>query len=124
MLRLQVPLPDGFTAAPADELASRIAAAKAALGDRLLVLGHHYQRDEVMRWADARGDSFRLSVLAGSRPDAEYVVFCGVHFMAESADILTGDHQAVRCPTSTPGARWRTWPTSTRSRRPGRRSRT
>jgi quinolinate synthase len=98
MLRLQVPLPDGFTAAPADELASRIAAAKAALGDRLLVLGHHYQRDEVMRWADARGDSFRLSVLAGSRPDAEYVVFCGVHFMAESADILTGDHQAVLLP--------------------------
>src|SRR4051794_12791609 len=95
MLRLQVPLPDGYAVAPPDELASRIAAAKATLGDRLLVLGHHYQRDEVMRWADARGDSFRLSELAGSRPDAEYVVFCGVHFMAESADILTGDHQAV-----------------------------
>ncbi len=98
MLRLQAPLPDGYTAATPDELASRIAAAKASLGDRLLVLGHHYQRDEVMRWADARGDSFRLSVLAGSRPDAEYVVFCGVHFMAESADVLTGDHQAVVLP--------------------------
>jgi quinolinate synthase len=98
MLRLQAPLPDGYAVAPPDELESRIAAAKATLGDRLLVLGHHYQRDEVMRWADARGDSYRLSVLAGSRPDADYVVFCGVHFMAESADILTGDHQSVLLP--------------------------
>jgi quinolinate synthase len=98
MLRLQAPLPDGYVAADPDDLVSRIASAKAALGDRVLILGHHYQRDEVMRWADARGDSFRLSVLAGSRPDAEYVVFCGVHFMAESADILTGEHQAVVLP--------------------------
>jgi quinolinate synthase len=98
MLRLQAPLPDGYVAADPDDLVSRIASAKAALGDRVLILGHHYQRDEVMRWADARGDSFRLSVLAGSRPDAEYVVFCGVHFMAESADILTGEHQAVLLP--------------------------
>jgi quinolinate synthase len=98
MLRLQAPLPDGYTAADPDELASRIASAKATLGDRLLILGHHYQRDEVMRWADAWGDSYRLSVLAGSRPDADYVVFCGVHFMAESADILTGEHQAVVLP--------------------------
>ena len=73
-------------------------AAKAALGDRLFILGHHYQRDEVMRWADARGDSFRLSVLAQQRPEAEYIVFCGVHFMAESADVLTGDHQQVILP--------------------------
>ena len=106
-----------------DELAARIAAAKATLGDRLFILGHHYQRDEVMRWADARGDSYRLSVLAQEHPEAEYIVFCGVHFMAESADILTGDHQQVSSPTSTPAARWPTWPTSTRSRRPGRRSR-
>ena len=98
MLRLQVPLPDGYTAAAPQALASRIAAAKATLGDRLLVLGHHYQRDEVMRWADARGDSFRLSVLAASAPTAEHVVFCGVHFMAESADVLTGDHQSVLLP--------------------------
>ena len=98
MLRLQVPLPDGYTAAPAHELVSRIAAAKASLGDRLLVLGHHYQRDEVMRWADARGDSYRLSVLAQQRPEAEFIVFCGVHFMAESADVLTGDHQTVVLP--------------------------
>src|SRR5262249_27822503 len=67
-------------------------------GDRVFILGHHYQRDEVMRWADARGDSFRLSVLAQERPDAEYIIFCGVHFMAESADILTGDQQQVILP--------------------------
>ena len=84
--------------ASTDELAERIAAAKSTLGDRLFILGHHYQRDEVMRWADARGDSFGLSVLAQQRPEADYIVFCGVHFMAESADILTGDHQQVILP--------------------------
>jgi quinolinate synthase len=81
-----------------EELAERIAAAKAALGSRVFVLGHHYQRDEVMRWADARGDSFRLSVLAKEHPEADYIVFCGVHFMAESADVLTGPHQQVVLP--------------------------
>ena len=98
MLRLQTPLPERYTAASADDLTARIAAAKETLGDRLFVLGHHYQRDEIIRFADARGDSFRLSVLAQQRPEAEYIVFCGVHFMAESADILTGDHQAVVLP--------------------------
>lgn len=98
MIRLQTPLPERYTAAPVDELHERIGAAKAALGDRLFVLGHHYQRDEVMRWADARGDSYRLSVLAQERPEADYIVFCGVHFMAESADVLTGDHQQVVLP--------------------------
>ncbi len=98
MLRLQTPLDERYTAAPPDELASRIDAAKAALGDRLFILGHHYQRDEVIRWADARGDSYRLSVLAQQRPQATYIVFCGVHFMAESADILTADHQTVILP--------------------------
>ena len=97
-MRLQLPLPERYADASADELADRIDAAKRTLGDRVFVLGHHYQRDEVMRWADARGDSFRLSVLAKERTDAEYIVFCGVHFMAESADILTGDHQAVVLP--------------------------
>ncbi len=98
MLRLQTPLADRYVDAPAEELAERIAAAKATLGDRLFILGHHYQREEVMRWADARGDSFRLSVLAQQQTAAEFIVFCGVHFMAESADILTGDHQKVVLP--------------------------
>ncbi len=98
MLRIQSPLPERYVEASEDELAERIAAAKATLGDRLFILGHHYQRDEVMRWADARGDSYRLSVLAQERPEADYIVFCGVHFMAEAADILTGDHQQVVLP--------------------------
>src|SRR5689334_4968834 len=98
MLRLQSPLAERYTLTSPDDLEERISSAKTALGDRLFILGHHYQRDEVMRWADARGDSFRLSVLAQQRPAAEYIVFCGVHFMAESADILTGDHQAVILP--------------------------
>src|SRR5687767_5643598 len=98
MLRLQTPLPERYTDAGPDELADRIAAAKATLGNRLLILGHHYQRDEVMAWADARGDSFGLSRLAADNHEAEYVVFCGVHFMAESADILTADHQQVVLP--------------------------
>jgi quinolinate synthase len=98
VLRLQTPLPDRYRDASLDELADMIATAKAELGDRLFILGHHYQRDEVMRWADARGDSYRLSVLAQQRPEANYIVFCGVHFMAESADILTDDHQAVVLP--------------------------
>jgi quinolinate synthase len=98
MLRIQRPLPERYTTATAAELDERIATAKAALGDRLFILGHHYQRDEIIRWADARGDSYRLSVLAQQRPDADYIVFCGVHFMAESADILTADHQQVILP--------------------------
>jgi len=98
MLRLQTPLPERYTSASEDELASMIGAAKAALGSRVFILGHHYQRDEVMRWADARGDSFGLSRIAADQGDASYIVFCGVHFMAESADVLTGDHQQVLLP--------------------------
>lgn len=97
MIRLQSPLPEGYLTSTGEELAERIAAAKDQLGRRLMILGHHYQREEVMRWADARGDSFGLSRLA-ARSDASYVVFCGVHFMAESADILTGPGQAVILP--------------------------
>ena len=98
MFRIQRALPDGYAGADPAELARRIADAKDELGSRVLVLGHHYQRDEVMRFADARGDSFGLSRIAAERRDAEYVVFCGVHFMAESADILTGPHQQVILP--------------------------
>ena len=98
MLRLQQALDEPYADASPEELAHRIAAAKAALGPRVLILGHHYQRDEVIRWADARGDSYRLSVLAQQSQQAEFIVFCGVHFMAESADVLTGDHQTVILP--------------------------
>ena len=98
MLRLQTALPDRYTTADADQLARWIHAAKVELGSRLIILGHHYQRDEVMAWADARGDSFGLSRIAADQHEAEFVVFCGVHFMAESADILTGDHQQVILP--------------------------
>jgi len=98
MIRLQSALPDRYTSASPEDLAAWIGDAKAALGDRLLILGHHYQRDEVMRWADARGDSFGLSRIAADRHDAELIVFCGVHFMAESADVLTGAHQVVMLP--------------------------
>src|SRR3954449_1850113 len=97
MLRLQAPLPDRYTTADADALRDMIRAAKAELGDRLLILGHHYQRDEVIRWADATGDSFKLARFAADT-GATDIVFCGVHFMAESADVLTGDHQRVILP--------------------------
>jgi quinolinate synthase len=98
MLRLQPRLPEGYATATGDDLARRIGGAKEALGSRLMILGHHYQRDEVMRWADARGDSFGLSRLAAAARDAEFVVFCGVHFMAESADVLTAPEQQVILP--------------------------
>src|SRR5664279_2646504 len=98
MLRLQAPLPDDYTLATDDELAERIAAAKHTLGERLVILGHHYQRDEVIRWADAVGDSFKLARFAADNDRATDIVFLGVHFMAESADVLTGDHQRVILP--------------------------
>jgi quinolinate synthase len=79
-------------------LVERARAAKEALGDRLFVLGHHYQRDEVIRFADVTGDSFKLAQEAAARPQAPYIVFCGVHFMAESADILTTGDQRVVLP--------------------------
>jgi len=98
MIRLQRALPERYTTAAPEQLDEWIGAAKATLGERLMILGHHYQRDEVMRWADARGDSFGLSRIAADRRDAQFIVFCGVHFMAESADVLTGDHQQVLLP--------------------------
>jgi quinolinate synthase len=91
-------IPETYVELPDQELDERIARAKATLGSRLVILGHHYQRDEVVKFADYRGDSLKLSQQAASRQEAEYIVFCGVHFMAESADILSGDHQAVILP--------------------------
>ena len=79
-------------------LVDRARAAKELLGDRVFVLGHHYQRDEVIQFADVTGDSFKLARDAAARPEADYIVFCGVHFMAESADILTADRQQVLLP--------------------------
>ncbi len=93
-----VDCPGELPASSDPTLVERARAAKAALGDRVFILGHHYQRDEVIAFADVTGDSFRLAQQAAARPDAEFIVFCGVHFMAESADILTGPDQAVLLP--------------------------
>jgi quinolinate synthase len=88
---------DSYLLVPDSSLDERIAAAKARLGADVVILGHHYQRDEVVKFADFRGDSFRLSQQA-AKSDAKYIVFCGVHFMAESADVLRQPHQQVILP--------------------------
>jgi quinolinate synthase len=93
-----VDCPGALPAASDPDLVARGFAAKAALGDKVFVLGHHYQRDEVIQFADVTGDSFKLAREAAVRPDSPYIVFCGVHFMAESADILTSDRQQVILP--------------------------
>ncbi len=94
----------GDLPSPSDPgLVERAQAAKAALGSRVFILGHHYQRDEVIQFADVTGDSFKLARDAAGRPEAEFIVFCGVHFMAESADILTSDDQAVILPDMAAG---------------------
>ncbi|MGH8870024.1 MAG: quinolinate synthase NadA [Actinomycetes bacterium] len=93
-----VECPGGLPAASDPDLVARARAARDHLGDSVFVLGHHYQRDEVIAFADVTGDSFKLAQQAAARPDSEYIVFCGVHFMAESADILTGSHQQVVLP--------------------------
>lgn len=85
-------------AASDSTLIARAIAARQALGSRALILGHHYQRDEVIEFADITGDSFKLAQAAASQSEAEFIIFCGVHFMAESADILTGNHQRVILP--------------------------
>ena len=93
-----VECPGDLPPASDPDLVGRAQRARAALGERAFVLGHHYQRDEVIQFADVTGDSFKLARDAAARPEAEFVVFCGVHFMAESADILTADHQQVILP--------------------------
>ncbi len=92
------PLPERYLALSDEEMDARIAAARAVLGRRLVILGHHYQRDEVIRFADYTGDSYKLAQQVGRHPDAEFIIFCGVHFMAESADVLSAPHQQVILP--------------------------
>ncbi len=103
MKTYQAPLPEEYAGLPEVEVDARIEAAKAALGSRLVILGHHYQRDAIIRHADFRGDSYKLAKDAGQHPEAEFIVFCGVHFMAESADILTPDNQTVILPNMAAG---------------------
>jgi len=91
-------LPERYLGLTDEEMDRRIAAAKAALGRRLVILGHHYQRDEVIRFADYVGDSYKLAGQVSRHPEAEFIVFCGVHFMAESADVLSADRQQVILP--------------------------
>mgnify|MGYP000901993111 CR=1 FL=1 len=88
---------------PDAEIAERIEFARKELGSRVVILGHHYQRDDVICHADLTGDSFKLSQMAAERHDAEFLVFCGVHFMAESADILSAAHQQVILPDMAAG---------------------
>jgi quinolinate synthase len=97
-IRERQPLPDRYLGLSDEEMDGRIAAARRTLGDRLVILGHHYQRDEVIRFADYTGDSFKLAREIAKHPTAEFIVFCGVHFMAESADILGLPHQQVILP--------------------------
>jgi quinolinate synthase len=92
------PLPERYLRLSDDEMDERIAAARRELDGRLVILGHHYQRDEVIKFADFTGDSLKLARAAASRTTAEFIVFCGVHFMAESADILRGPNQQVILP--------------------------
>ena len=98
-----VDCPGGLPAPSDPDLVRRARAARDALGDRAFILGHHYQRDEVIEFADVTGDSFKLAQKAAARPDSEFIVFCGVHFMAESADILTNDDQIVVLPDMAAG---------------------
>jgi len=96
-------LPVSYMRMSPEELDERIGEARARLGDRAVILGHHYQRDEIIKYADYRGDSFNLSQFAASQKNAQSIVFCGVHFMAETADILSAPYQSVILPNLTAG---------------------
>jgi quinolinate synthase len=100
---LQTILPERFSRLTDTQTDARIREVRDALGERLVILGHHYQRDDVIKFADLRGDSFKLSQWAGNQKRAEFIVFCGVHFMAESADILSADYQKVVLPDMSAG---------------------
>lgn len=99
----QAPLPEEYAELSPEETEARILAAKAKLGKRLVILGHHYQRDEIIKHADYRGDSYKLAKDATRHTEADYIVFCGVHFMAETADILAAPHQKVILPNMAAG---------------------
>jgi len=99
----QQDIPSEYHSLTADELLQRVRVAKAKLSDRLVILGHHYQREDIIQFADYRGDSFKLARWAAEQRQKEYIVFCGVHFMAEAADILSGDHQIVILPNMAAG---------------------
>jgi quinolinate synthase len=99
----QKDIPAEYRGLDAATLTGRIRAARAALGTRAVVLGHHYQREDIIAFADFRGDSFKLSQWAAEQTTAEYIVFCGVHFMAEAADILRAPHQKVVLPNMAAG---------------------
>jgi quinolinate synthase len=103
MMPVQTPLPPEYAERSDAELTRRIRAARETLGQRLVILGHHYQQDDVITFADFTGDSLKLSQRAAEQTQAAYIVFCGVHFMAESADILTSDQQQVILPDLTAG---------------------
>ncbi len=99
----QAKIPREYFKMPAEERDARTWEARNQIGDKLVILGHHYQRDEVIQFADFRGDSYKLSKEAASRGDADYILFCGVHFMAESADVLGQPHQQVILPNMEAG---------------------
>jgi quinolinate synthase len=99
----QPPLPPKYAALTDEEMRDAIVRCKRALGSRLVILGHHYQQDEVIRFADFRGDSLKLAQIGAKQAEAEYILFCGVHFMAESADILTDDRVTVILPDLSAG---------------------
>lgn len=102
-MSLQAELPPLYTETPVETVIERIKEVRARLGKRLVILGHHYQADEIIRFADATGDSFKLAKHATRHPEADFIVFCGVHFMAESADILAAPHQRIILPDLSAG---------------------
>ena len=119
----QKPLPDIYNQLSEPSYASASKPQRRPLGKRLVILGHHYQQDAVIDFADFTGDSFELSRKAADQTNAEFVVFCGVHFMAESADILTRPEVRVILPDLAPAAPWPTWPISIRPSTAGHSSR-